>query len=57
MILGLLAVLFVPLPLLTEGTKVKDSCLSQKYNQPKERLVKASNEVQVKVFPIAVQGN
>ena len=46
-ILGLLAVLLVPLPSLTEGKKVKDFCFS-KYEQPKKKTEeKVFNEVQV----------
>ena len=48
MILGLLTVLIIPLPSLTEGKKVKDFCFLR-YEKPEERWKKVSNEVHAPV--------
>ena len=56
MILGLLAVLLVPLPSLTEGKKVNDFCLLR-YEELKETRKKVSNVAQVNLFPIATKSD
>ena len=56
MILGLLAVLLVPLPSLTEGKKVNYFCLLRS-EEPQETRKKVSNVAQVNLFPIATKSD